>query len=64
MRFKMKEYRVVKRFALFPIKFGHETRWLETVYIRQEIYDSFFGSYYYDKCFTTKEEYEKYKTRS
>lgn len=30
------EKRVVKRFALFPITCGKETRWFETVYIVQE----------------------------
>ena len=27
--------RTIKRFALFPIRAGHEIRWLEKVYIKQ-----------------------------
>jgi len=31
------EQRTIKRFALFPIYVSGECRWLETVYIRQEL---------------------------
>ena len=33
-KYKPHETHVIKRFALFPITIGMETRWLETVYIK------------------------------
>lgn len=60
MRWIKKNYykstRVVRKFALFPICVGDETRWLETVYILQK--RAFPGApYWTDVDFVTKEEY-------
>lgn len=35
MRWRKKTMKVVRRFALFPIRIGYEYRWLEVVYIRR-----------------------------
>lgn len=62
--------RVIKCFALFPItcrnkmitKVIIETRWLETVYIRQ-VYSADWGSLsvWKNKCFVTEKEYMTWK---
>ena len=36
MRWSRKWQRVIRRFALFPIRVQDEYRWLEVVYIRQK----------------------------
>jgi len=44
--------RTIKRFAIFPITIGNETRWLETVYV-----DQFFNIWtgWTNEKFVTKE---------
>ena len=50
-------YRVIEKFALFPITAGRETRWLETVHIFQVyIYTHEWKNYH----FITKEIYDSY----
>lgn len=74
MRFKCKDYgdrRVVKRFALFPIrlpidpdnrlKTREEVVWLETVYLVQHVECGTFGAIWENKRFATRDEYLKYK---
>jgi len=57
-------YRIVKRFAWFPVYNNIQTVWLEDVYIIQELQDKE-GFHcesvaWVDKKFSTKEEYEQY----
>lgn len=53
---------VIKKFAWLPITIGHETRWLETVYIRRNYYSKItyntFFDHYETAEFVTKEYYE------
>lgn len=35
--YKLGQTRIIKKFALFPITIGNETRWLERVWIEQKI---------------------------
>ena len=47
--------RIVKRFALFPIRIDNECRWLEFVYI-QQFYDDFYNPYpWRNECFVDHE---------
>lgn len=60
------DIRIVKRFALFPIRILREKYWLQTVYIKQKYEDTISncGTYseeWEDIEFVTKEEYLKYK---
>jgi hypothetical protein len=57
--------RIIKKFALFPIKTIYNWKWLETCYIRQERIkiDGYFGSSSYkwiNKEFATKHEYDEF----
>lgn len=63
MRYRRRHSRVVRKFAIFPIKINGEYRWLETVYIvkRCNFYSLIFKWYNYS--FTTKSEYEKDKQK-
>jgi hypothetical protein len=65
VRWRKKYFRVVKRFALFPIKaliedstITYEWRWLEVVYLEQEI-DYLFGMFrcWKNRAFITNEQY-------
>lgn len=69
MRWRTRYKRVVKRFALFPVKARHderlysnnEYRWLETVYLYQTKdwrFDMF--PYWKNEWFLTKELYDNY----
>ena len=49
--------RIISCFALFPIKAGHETRWLERVYVAQKYLRGPFGNSWINMNFTTKEMY-------
>ena len=70
MRWRTKYARVVRRFALFPIKTklgpgngcAEEYRWLETVYLRQ-YRDWLFGiiPIWSNSCFTHKNDYDLYR---
>ena len=58
--------RIIKRFALFPIKIDREIRWLETCYISQ-VYNKLDGycdkydvSFWGDQGFVSKDEYIQY----
>lgn len=59
MRFKLQpepllnDERIIKKFAIFPIKIGYEIRWLEMVTIKQRyIYSCSYSGYYWDNiCF-------------
>ncbi len=58
--------RVIKRFALFPITICYETRWLETVYIKQR-YNTYSLNIFYDwenEEFYTKEDAKQWWARS
>lgn len=65
MRWRHREHRIVKRFALFPINAKvrcsclavEEWRWLEIVYLNQ-LYDC---PFWITTNFATKEEYDEYK---
>ena len=70
MRWRKRYNRVVKRFALFPIKaflddirLNYEYRWLETVYLRQTKEYWFFGTIPHWKTvrFVNKGEYITYR---
>ena len=64
MRWRHREHRIVKRFALFPINAKtrssifavEEWRWLEIVYLDQ-LYDF---PFWITTNFATKEEYDEY----
>lgn len=63
MRWRQRKYRIVKRFALFPIKAPlgfidttEEWRWLETVYLRQFRDWPFWCTWF----FVMKEDYDEY----
>lgn len=59
MRWIKKRRRYVKRFTIFPIKIDDETRWLETVYLRQRFDEWVFPRGQWKNIeFVTKEEYE------
>lgn len=61
MRWYKQSSRVIKRFAWFPITIGDETRWLETVYLRQNhaSLEPIFP--WYNIRFTDGKEYLEYK---
>lgn len=46
--------RIVKRFALFPIRLQGECRWLEMCYIEQKYI--YYEDMWFDSRFVTKEE--------
>lgn len=56
MRWKKKYSRIVKKFALFPVKIDDEYRWLETVYVEQG-WHHWYG--WRDNKFINEEEYTK-----
>ena len=64
MRWRHREHRIVKRFALFPIEAKtrssiftvKEWRWLEIVYL----YQSYDWPFWWTINFATKEEYYEY----
>jgi hypothetical protein len=65
MKFKRpdnRERRVVKRFALFPITIYRETRWLETVYIKQSynIWTAQVFSHWENEEFLTEEDAKRW----
>lgn len=64
MRWTRPEFRIIKRFALFPIEMNDETRWLEIVYIKQHYRDGgLLGLVgWWNLCFATREEYLEYKS--
>lgn len=45
--------RIIKKFAIFPIKIGYEIRWLEMVTIKQRyvFYRSYSDCYWNNICF-------------
>ena len=55
--------KIIKRFALIPIKLNNESHWLKQVYIKQRFVYSDVYSYWENVDFTTKEEYESYLRR-
>lgn len=55
------DIKIVKRFALFPIKAGHRIKWLETCYI-QKSYSSR-DQWWNNNWFVDKDEYESFKRR-
>lgn len=60
MRFyhpKNLDKRIIKKFALFPIRIKDTTYWLETIYIKQS-YTTVFD--WIDLEVVTKEKYEQY----
>lgn len=61
MRWYKRSSRIIKRFAWFPITIGGETRWLETVYLRQKhaALEPIFP--WYNIRFTDRKEYLEYK---
>ena len=63
MRWKKDSCRIIKRFAIFPIRIDREYRWLEIVYIEQEMWEGIWSGniYYDDKKFVSKSEYLEYK---
>lgn len=63
MRWTRKYERIIKRFALFPIRIYGDYRWLEWVYIKQKnVPDDYFGIYTWcNRDFATRWEYETYK---
>lgn len=66
MRWKKKEqgnldYKIVKRFALLPIRVGKEYRWFETCYIIKMRWYSWYESGWWNKSWTDKETYELWK---
>ena len=54
--------RVVKRFALFPMRVYGEYRWLETCYIKQEY--NFWQECWENVKFLTKEEAETLRKKN
>ena len=60
---KFRDVRVIAKFAFLPVTIGHETRWLETVYIKQTFIEHLTstGGYWRNSEFITKEEYIKFK---
>lgn len=64
MRWVHEQIRCVRRFSWHPIGAGEESReyrWLQTVYIRQELLGTVFCiPLYENKEFISKEEYEHY----
>ena len=60
MRWVKKYDRIVKTFALFPIRIHMEWRWLEMVYIKQHRHWGN-GDFWIDDEFTTKEEYKEWR---
>ena len=51
------DYKIVKRFALFPICIGNEWRWLETCYIVKTRWISWGESGWTNTAWTTKNAY-------
>lgn len=62
MRWYKTYARIVKRFALLPIRIGDETRWLETVYLRQEWCPYMLFNWRPDR-FVSKSDYLNYRNR-
>jgi hypothetical protein len=60
--------RIIKRFAIFPITCKEywddrvciETRWFQTVYIKQEVVQSWHKWWWVNKYFCIEAEYEEY----
>lgn len=63
MRYRHRGSRVIRKFAIFPIKINGEYRWLETVYIIQHYNRNAVFLGWYNCAFTTKSEYEKDKQK-
>lgn len=63
MRWVRPEWRIVKRFAIFPIEIDDEIRWLETVYIHQHYGEGGLLNLvgWWNKKFVSREDYETYK---
>lgn len=51
--------RVIKKFLLFPKEIDGEKRWLETVYIKQQIENVFRRDYLMELCEGRKSYYEE-----
>lgn len=58
---KIRDYRMVKRFALFPIRVNDEYKWLETCYILQERWYSFYEAEWCNISWVDKQTYLKWK---
>lgn len=59
MRWIRKPIKIVKRFAILPIRIEDEYRWLEMVYIFKKYKNSLFPRYI-NVVFLTKQQYELY----
>ena len=55
------DYRLIKRFALLPIKVNNEYRWLETCYIVQERWYSWYEASWCNISWTDKITYLRWK---
>ena len=54
---RFEEIRYKKKFAFFPIKINNEVRWLETVYLKQERWYSWYEAGWDNTAFLTEEEF-------
>ena len=58
------DYRIIKRFLLFPRRITGEARWLETAYIEQELCRGFEGDYWWrDTYWSTRGKYDAQRRR-
>ena len=62
MRWIRKPIKIVKRFAILPIRIDDEYRWLEMVYIFKKYRDGLITAFprYINVAFLTKKQYELY----
>lgn len=71
-RYSTYDHRVIKRFAWFPIicrvywddRVDTETRWLQTVYILQQFENSWSDTWWKNREFVTKDDYEYFLAAS
>lgn len=59
MRWTRKPIKIVKRFAILPIRIEDEYRWLEMVYIFKKYKNGLFPRYI-NVAFLTKQQYDLY----
>ena len=62
---RIKRYgsRVIKRFALFPVRAGNEVKWLETYYILQRFYSLWHEIGWENIKFVTQQDYCDFESK-
>lgn len=66
MKWEKQKWRIIKRLAVFPMRIGKEYRWLEIVYIEQNLFEGTYSDtlWWGNKRFVSKSEYLEYKQKN